>query len=81
MSLDFFLPQYNVAIEVQGIQHYKPIKYWGDKETFQKVLDRDNLKRKLCEENNIKLVYYTELNVNEADNTIKNTNKLLEILI
>ena len=81
MSLDFFLPQYNVAIEVQGIQHYKPIKYWGDKETFQKVLDRDNLKRKLCEENNIKLLYYTELNVNEADNTIKNTNKLLEILI
>ena len=81
MSLDFFLPQYNVAIEVQGIQHYKPIKYWGDKETFQKVLDRDNLKRKLCEENNIKLLYYTELNVNETNNTIKNTNKLLEILI
>lgn len=80
LSLDFFLPSYNIGIEVQGLQHYKPVKYWGGEETYKKVLERDIKKSKLCEENNVKLLYYSELNIQLPDDLIKNTDKLLEII-
>jgi very-short-patch-repair endonuclease len=27
--IDFYLPDYNICIEYNGAQHYKPVKYWG----------------------------------------------------
>lgn len=80
MSLDFFILDKNIAIEVQGIQHYKSIKYWGGDEQLKKVIDRDNKKKILCEENNVKLLYYSELNMNLPKEVIKNTSDLLKIL-
>ena len=58
-SLDFFLSDFNVAIECQGEQHFKPIKYFGGEEKFESIIKRDKKKRKLCECNNIKILYYT----------------------
>ena len=80
MKLDFYLPDYNIGIEVQGLQHYKPIKYWGGDNNFKNVIKRDKLKKKLCLEHNIKLLYYSELNIELPDEVIKNTNKLLDII-
>lgn len=54
-SLDFFLPQYNVAIECQGIQHYKEVAFFDSK----KQQKRDIEKMRQCLNNNIKIVYYT----------------------
>ena len=34
MSLDFYLPKYNMAIECQGEQHYKPIEYFGGEKEY-----------------------------------------------
>ena len=58
-SFDFYLPKMNIAIECQGCQHFRPIKAFKGEETFQKVLKRDEEKRKKCIVNNVKLVYYT----------------------
>ena len=61
--LDFYLPKYNVAIECQGEQHFKPVDFankgdeWAN-ELFEKNLVRDKYKRVLCENKGIKLLYY-----------------------
>ena len=57
-SLDFYLPKKKIAIECQGEQHFFPIDYFGGKETFKKVIKLDSIKRKICENNGILLLYY-----------------------
>lgn len=86
--LDFYLPKYNVAIECQGDQHYKPISFNEDKskETLEKIFtnqqERDQRKKRLCEEHGVKLLYYTTYNkVNEDGITFKDKDKLLSKLI
>lgn len=59
MSLDFYLPKYNMAIECQGSQHFVPVESWGGVNNCEAVKKRDSLKRELCEENSVELLYYT----------------------
>lgn len=61
-SVDFYLPDYHIAIECQGIQHYQPVDFAGkglewaeDHLTYMQVLDEK--KKQLCEENNLPLYY------------------------
>lgn len=60
---DFYLPKYNVAIECQGLQHFKPIEYFGGKEHFELQKNNDELKIKLCEEHGVTLLHYSNVNV------------------
>lgn len=53
LRFDFYIPDDNLLIEYQGIQHYKPVKIFGGKEMFEKNITRDELKRKYCKENNL----------------------------
>lgn len=79
LSLDFYLPQYNIAIECQGRQHFEIVKDFGNENTFKLQQERDQRKKKLCDENGIKLLYFTHYDkVNEDDTTFKNKEKLLE---
>lgn len=61
--LDFYLPEYNIAIECQGEQHFKGINYGSSKitseENFNLTKERDVKKNILCEKNNIYLIYFT----------------------
>lgn len=43
-------------IEYQGKQHYQDIPFFGGEEGFYKQTKYDSLKRKYCEDNNIKLI-------------------------
>lgn len=52
-SFDIFLPDYNVAIEYQGQQHYEPVDFFGGEESFEKNAERDEKKRRLAEENGV----------------------------
>lgn len=59
LSLDFYLPKYNIAIECQGQQHFKG--GWSISEgTSQLVQERDIIKRNLCQINGIELIYFLE---------------------
>ena len=56
LPFDFYLPDYNICIEYNGAQHYKPVKYWGGIDTLNKIKIRDKIKKKYCLYNNIKLI-------------------------
>lgn len=58
MRLDFFLTDYNIAIECQGVQHFVPIKHF--KMDFKEQRRRDGLKFSQCKKNNIHIYYYTD---------------------
>ena len=58
-SLDFYLPEFGTIIECQGKQHFVPSIYFGGDERFKKTVELDEQKRKLCEEKNLKVLYYT----------------------
>ena len=58
--LDIYLPYYNIAIEYQGAQHYRPVEFFGGVEAFEKTKERDQRKREKCAENNCALIYVDE---------------------
>ena len=62
-KLDFYLPDYNIAIECQGRQHFIEIPHFDGKNGLKTRIIRDVTKNNLCNENSIKLFYI----VNEKD--------------
>lgn len=60
-TLDFYLPKYKVGIECQGGQHFKMVKHFGGEDKFKRTIDLDLYKKKFCNENGIKLLYYSNL--------------------
>lgn len=60
LRLDFFLPEYGVAIECQGRQHFEPIDFFGGEEGLKNAMERDEIKKKLCEKHDIRVLYYSD---------------------
>lgn len=54
-SLDFYLPDYNIGIECQGSQHFINERMYNK---LDEVKERDEKKKRLCCEHNVKLIYY-----------------------
>lgn len=90
LFLDFYLPEYNIAIECQGIQHYIPIRYSIMKQEdadilYENRIIRDNIKKELCEKNNINLIYFTNKTifknwVKDKKNVYYNKNDIIKII-
>jgi hypothetical protein len=55
--LDFYLTEYNIAIECQGIQHFEPKKFFGGDSVLEEIKKRDDRKLKKCFAHNIKMIY------------------------
>ena len=75
-SLDFYLPDFNLGIECQGDQHFVIIEHFGGKEKFDKVRERDKLKKNLCNGNGVRLIYFLDEKYNKymkPDDTYFNT--------
>lgn len=78
LRLDFYLPIYNIGIEFQGRGHYFPVN-WAKKcegwaiDNLKIVQERDERKRSLCVENNVKLFY-----INYDENVEDKLNKILK---
>lgn len=72
-SLDFYLPQYNIAIECQGGGHYLPIEQFNGKEGFLKRFELDKIKREKCINNGVNLIFYT--NIKKYIDNIETFNK------
>ena len=60
---DFYLPDYKIAIEFDGIQHFQPIQKFGGQEEFILTQQRDKIKNQFCLNNYITLlrIPYTEI--------------------
>ena len=56
MKFDFYLVNQNMIIEFDGLQHYKPIDYFGGEVAFEKLKLYDKIKNEYCSSNHIKLI-------------------------
>lgn len=57
MQLDIYLPDYGVALEIDGKQHYKyPNAYHESYQEFHDQRGRDRLKEQLCDDKGIALI-------------------------
>ena len=71
LRFDFYLPEFNICIEYNGIQHYTPIEFFGGVNEYNIRNERFNIKKKFCKDNNIKLIVikYDE----DVDRKLKNS--------
>lgn len=77
-ALDFYLPDYNIGIECQGIQHFEPTDFAGKgiewaKDEYKNNIELDINKQNLCKKNNIKLIYFTTVEHKKLITENKNT--------
>ena len=82
---DFYLPDYNIAIECQGIQHFKPSSFSNKidgKKYYEKIKKMDKQKYNNANINNIKILYYSNLgyNIFLGEKILKNKTDLLSAI-
>lgn len=56
LPFDFYLLDYNICIEYDGIQHFQPIAIFGGEAAFEKQKVNDAIKDEYCKVNNINLI-------------------------
>ena len=56
LELDIFLPEYNLAFEYQGIQHFVAVEHWGGEAQLKKQQAHDALKKQICKEKGVSLI-------------------------
>lgn len=74
--LDIYFPDYNIAIEYDGKQHFIPVEQFGGEIGLEETIERDKRKEELCSNNNCKLFRlkydYTEDDFKKLISDIKN---------
>ena len=80
LFLDFFLPEYSIAIECQGEQHFHACDYYGGESAYRLTKQRDERKRRLCEEHGIKVLYYSDLGFRSSYEVIASLDILLKAI-
>ena len=80
LHIDFFLYEHNIAIECQGLQHFKPVEFWGGKEGLANTKKRDSVKKQLLERRGIKMLYYSNLGIKYPYDVIEDINILLKLI-
>lgn len=83
--LDFYLPDYNIGIECQGAQHFIPTDFGGKgKEAaianLKEIKFRDKKKKKLCDENKIKLIYCGDERSIKYNKSLVFIDKIIDII-
>lgn len=59
-KIDFYLPDYDLYIEYNGIQHYIPMKYFGGELGFKHQQERDEYVKNYCGNKLIEIKYNCE---------------------
>ena len=59
---DFFLPDFNLLIEYQGIQHFEPVSRFGGVPSFNRQQEIDALKKQIAidTQHNLMIINYTD---------------------
>ena len=56
---DIWLPNWKIAVEYHGKQHFEPVEFFGGKESFEKTVERDLRKIEIAKKNGVKLIVVT----------------------
>ena len=72
LTLDIYIPSIKVAIEYQGSQHYKSVRFYGGKEALESIQKRDKTKEELCNYQGIKLIQW-KYDVPITENNLQRT--------
>jgi DNA-directed RNA polymerase subunit RPC12/RpoP len=76
LELDFYLPDYNIAIECQGRQHFESNNIFDiNSNEFDARIERDEIKKKLCEEHNLQLFH-----INYDENIEEKLNGIIKMM-
>lgn len=70
LPFDFYLPDYNVLIEVDGEQHFRPYRFEDTINNFADRIYNDCIKNSYCEDNNIHLIRIPYYNIKKAEKII-----------
>ena len=81
LPFDFYLPAYNICIEYDGLQHFKPVDHFGGEEGFKQRQYNDSIKNQFCRLNDIQLIRikYDQDIETELDNFFNNTKLIKEV--
>ena len=82
-SLDFYLQDYNIAIECQGIQHFESVDFFGGEDALKKQIKNDVEKYEICKSHNIKIIYYSSIIKEQKDYfqpLINNKNEIIKLI-
>ena len=78
--LDVYIKELRIAFEYQGLQHFKPVDFFGGEKAFLENIRRDKLKKEKCKKENV-ILYEVEPGYNfddivsTIDNHIKSISK------
>lgn len=81
LKLDFYLPDYKVAIECQGIQHFEPVGYFGGGKGYLDNIERDETKREQCLLNDVRLLYFSNLGIEYPYRVFEDKEELLDAIM
>jgi hypothetical protein len=56
LKFDFYLPEYNMAIEYDGEQHFRPVEVFGGQSEFEFNQLKDKIKNEFCRTSGIPLL-------------------------
>lgn len=79
--LDIYIPEKKLCVECQGIQHFKPENFGGEKdknENLKRNIKNDIKKFNKCVENNIKVIYVVNDKKDVIDNVIYKYNNVYD---
>ena len=81
LRFDFYIPEHNLCIEYDGIQHFKSFEFFGGEDKLKITQMRDEIKNDYCKKNGINLIRisYNEL-VGDAENILDDEFKRLREL-
>lgn len=54
--IDIWFPEFRIGVEYQGIQHDRPVEYFGGEQGFKNSMERDLRKKRLFKENDSILI-------------------------
>lgn len=75
LRFDFYLPDYNLCIEYDGEQHYKPVDFankghkWAVS-LYEQNKERDKIKNQFCKNHNIQMLRIPHWELNNIENIL-----------
>lgn len=73
LSYDFYIEQYNLLIEFQGVQHKQIVQYFDGKEQFEKQQEHDMRKREYAKNYNINLLEIWYYDIDKTEKILEQT--------